>query len=202
MTTLLLPGWSQSPEGLVPLATSAEGEVLRLDYHAYPDFRSLCRAVPQDPPHIIGWSLGGQIAARLVAGGHIRTQRLTLLAAPFQFVSGESYEGTPQAVFDGFFQGMKDNPEATHKRFFRMVSSGRSSLPLTMHHTPYPHLLPWLKILGEFSCSTLDFRNFPPTHLIHGTDDAVVPVIQLEYWKEQLPEATVERKEGYGHWPV
>jgi len=48
-----------------------------------------------------GWSLGGQLLARAVAGGYISPKKLVLLAAPFQFIADADFNsGVTKAEFE------------------------------------------------------------------------------------------------------
>ena len=89
MKTLTLSGWGQPFDTLSHLAPGAHA----VDYaHAANASEALRMIASQggDAELVIGWSLGGQLAARAVAEGLLSPRLLVLIAAPFQFVGGSA----------------------------------------------------------------------------------------------------------------
>jgi pimeloyl-ACP methyl ester carboxylesterase len=65
----------------------------------------------------------------------------------------------------------------------------------------YPGLVFWLEELGRFSCSDLDFTNFPPALILHGQGDMVVNVEQAKTFAKKIKNAQLEIIPNCGHCP-
>ncbi len=207
MTSILtITGWSLIPESLQIHLPEADA----LDYRPFShidEVASYCAHLNRNWDIVVAWSLGAQIACRLIAAGVLLPQRLVLIAPPFQHVSKQQSEyGMAPFIFESFRNGYASNPEKTLRKFAlmnhdstQMVKYMQTILDSDMtHHSKWLH---WLDELGAFSCDTLDFKQFPPTTLIHAKDDQVVSIHQIKAFQRVLPRCELVVLEDGGHIP-
>ncbi len=210
MTNILtLSGWTQPADALVhtldlPMAAW-------VDYSDYPDreasFAALARYRQADC--VVGWSLGGQLALQAIAAGVLAPKRLVLIAAPYQFVSNAQFAGgMDPTTYRLFRASYASDPARTKQRFHALIAKGDREAKQVMgmlgHHWDVENTsrwLPWLDQLGRDSLIDVPLVQLPPTILIHGENDAIVPLAQSETLQEKLPHAILHRWEEAGHAP-
>jgi pimeloyl-ACP methyl ester carboxylesterase len=113
-----------------------------------------------------------------------------------------------QMTFATFRDNYARDPERTAGRFHALVAKGdekfRDVMDQLAHH---PHVtdtsrwLPWFDDLGATSLAHVDFSQVPNTTIIHGTNDAIVPVAQARLLAQRLPSVWLEEWEGVAHAP-
>ena len=85
---LFLTGFGQSDKQLLDLFDSKfTGDNISMEYHKYKNYEDLSKIVAKKHyKGIVGWSLGGQIACRLIADKLITADHLLLISAPFKLI--------------------------------------------------------------------------------------------------------------------
>lgn len=202
MTTLLLSGWAQPVDALAHLSAGAAW----FDYSAYATPEEAMRALEKmNPAYVIGWSLGGQLALRALAAGAMAPRHLTLIAAPHCFVGAG---GMGAETFRLFRDSYANDPSRTKTRFHGLVAKGDREAKRVMgalgHHPQVEQVarwLPWLDALAEYQTDAGRLASAPPTLIIHGMNDAIVPMAQSEALARALPQAKLNLWEGAGHAP-
>jgi pimeloyl-ACP methyl ester carboxylesterase len=204
MTTLCLTGWQQPADALSVIAPD---KTIHFNYAAYSDVNAAIKAMSPTPRLAIGWSLGGQVLARAVAGGHVRPQTLILLGASYQFLADTAFtHGMQKADFASVVNSYTQDPIEMLKGFHMFVGAGdkhstRIARALNQPITVWKHGLFWLEELGRFSCNTLDFSSFPATIIIHGINDKVVSPAQAEMFAKHIPSSQLTLLEDCAHAP-
>ncbi|EKU36831.1 hydrolase [Acinetobacter sp. AYS6] len=135
---------------------------------------------------VIGWSLGGQLATQLVDSFYKSTgltKTLITLASNPCFVANSTWQtAMPADVFDLFKQSFLQNPEATLKRFFYLITQGSAQAKqdwLNMQNIanppPYELLLQGLEMLEHLNLVE-NLKNYsgPQLHLF-AEQDGVIP---------------------------
>lgn len=209
MSILTLSGWAQPADALVRGLSLHHAH--RFDYSDYPNAAASFGALAcyAEVDEIIAWSMGAQLALRAVAAGVLRPKHMTLLTAPYQFVSDAVFKGAMDPLT---YQQFRDNytrdPYRTKKKFHALVAKGdqfaKRVQTMLDHHPEVENTarwLPWLNDLGETSLRDVTFRAWPPTLLIYGIEDAIVPIAQADKMPTLLPQAQVARWSGVGHAP-
>lgn len=207
MSILTLSGWTQPSDALRSLAPDAH--VFDYSDYAGPEESFAGLAAFTDAEHVIGWSMGGQLALRAIAAGVLRPKRLTLIAAPYQFVSGEGFTGgMDPTTYQLFRDSYAKDPARTKQRFHALIAKGDADAKriasLLGHHPQVDDIarwLPWLERLGADSLRGTDFSRVPPTLLVQGEGDHIVPFAQSQALLAALPHARLERWEATGHAP-
>ena len=208
MKTIAFSGWTRPPA----LMNMLGEDIVAVDYaphRSLPDFFGELAARHADADHVIGWSLGGQLAVRAIALGVLRPKRLTLISAPYQFVACDAFlHGMAPPVYAMFRESYLRNTPKTVGKFAALIAKGdrhmhRVLQQLAGHHRAddTDRWLWWLEDLAAFSCRALALDHFPPTLLIHGREDAIVPPMQSEAFAAALPAAALHLLEGCGHAP-
>lgn len=206
MSSLILSGWTQPADALRGLDEHAE----TFDYSDYarPEASFAGLEKFKHTKHVIAWSMGGQLALKAIAHGVLAPEHLTLIGAPFQFVSDDKIKGMDQLTFDQFRANYAANPTRTKTRFHGLVAKGDRDfsrvLGLLGHHPTVEDTtrwLPWLDHLAAFKLADLTLAHAPPTLIIHGMNDAIVPHAQAEMLARKLPHATVSVWPEVGHAP-
>lgn len=203
-----LTGWGHPHDALAAIAPDAR----HIDYAQLTDWdAALTHAADaaQNAQIVIGWSLGGFIAAHLIAERLIRPEKLVLISAPFQFVASASVPaGMGRQTFDQFRDNYRISSERTLKKSYQLIMKDdkHASHIATHLNTSKERLadhdwLFWLNQLEARSCEGLDFSHFPHTILIHGSHDAVTSSDQAQLFATRLPNATTHIIEDCGHAP-
>lgn len=205
---LTISGWAQKPDSLMP-AVPQGMQADYIDYLLYENYEAASHlfAPYAQTPVVMGWSLGAQIAARAVAAGQLNPKLLVLFSAPYQYVNGHGIIcGTPKLALQAFRHGFSVSPKKSLRNFALSMAGKDSHLRHifeTMEDDParLKAWVRWLKILGDFSCNTLDFSRFPRTLLIHNNPDPVTPTGQSRLFHEKLPDSVLEILPIEGHAP-
>lgn len=210
MTDILtISGWAQKPDSLMP-AVPQGMQGTYIDYLYCNDMQEISqKLLPPylNTPIVMGWSLGAQIAVRAIAAGALNPKLLVLFSPPFQYVNGNGLEcGAPKVVFTAFRHGYSVSPKKALYGFTqRMIGVDNPLHPIfaTMESDPerLKAWLHWLKVLGDFSCTSLDFTHFPRTVIFHNQPDSINPTPQSELFMRRLPNARREVLALEGHAP-
>lgn len=181
---LTISGWAQPADALRLLAPHAD-YVDYVDSPSFLDVAELCQGKQYDM--IIGWSLGGVIARQLLSHQFIDASALVLLSTPYQFVADDhmSHAMGP-TTFEQFYDSYAKDPERTSARFHGLVAKGDAREREVMrglgHHEQVLNAdkwLPWLERLRDYSSAEQTYK-LPPTFMVHGKHDAIVPHHQAE----------------------
>lgn len=212
---LSLAGWAQKPSSLNSVLSSAfpDHEIINFDYSLFSSVSECFSAFEKlslkiKPKIIAGWSLGGQIAARLVAAKIFSPKTLILIAAPFQFVkTPEIAAAMPVNSFQTFRYGVSHNSVETLKSFSLLMMLGSKERSKELADNLYlteenkNNLLFWLDELKRFSCFELDFSDFPKTLIIHGEGDMIVNSLQAKVFAEKIANSQLKILANCGHCP-
>lgn len=207
MRILTLCGWTQPADSLAHILPAAH----HLDYADFTSHDDLQKHLASHVAYdaIVGWSLGGQIAARAIEAGNLRTSKLVLIAAPYQFIANEKYpQGMEADTHQLFTQNYAADTERTKSRFNGLIAKGDARLKEVMarlsHHPKVLEThrwLHWLDELAHFSADSLNFKAFSPTLLIHGDKDHIVHPANSDRWESAIQGAQKLVIENCAHAP-
>ena len=130
---LLITGWGVGIQPLQPLQQALINQGFKVELINI--FNGLERTsleqyskIAQNFDVIIGWSLGGQLAALLVQHIYEKTAQvktlITLASNPCFVMSNEWPVGMEQSTFQSFKEAFKQDPQTTLKRFCYLVTQG------------------------------------------------------------------------------
>ena len=162
---------------------------------------------PPNPEVIIGWSLGGQIALRLIQHKIFTPKLLVLIAPPFQMVKDARIQaGMSIKTYNEFFDNLSKAPDATLKKFSIlsiMNDKNKSQIIKNLDISDENHqkLIIWLQELKDFSCFDFDFTNMPPTLFYIGAGDMVVHNSQSKYFADRIDDFELHIFDNCGHAP-
>lgn len=206
MTTLILSGWTQPTDALAHLVD----DPVLFDYSDFASPEAALVALKQVRcTRCVAWSMGGHLALKAIAAGALRLRHLTLIATPYQFVSDDpALRGMDSRTFELFRASYANDAARTSERFKALLVKGdrdaRRVMPLLAHHPQVRNtarFLPWLDDLGRSTLADTALTQVPPTLLIHGTHDAIVPHDQSRMLARILPQATLSSWAEVGHTP-
>lgn len=160
-----------------------------------------------NPEILVGWSLGGQLAIRLIEKKIIQPKLLILFAPPFQMIKDSRIQaGMAQKTFDEFYKNFSASPTQTLRQFAILTSMNDRNAKeiaktLDVSEENFDQLKFWLKELERFSCFDVDFSNMPRTLYFHGAGDMIVHISQAEYFCQRIKNLRFEIFKNCGHAP-
>ncbi len=197
MSIIALSGWGQPPDALREVAPNAQF----VDYaRAGTVERALDTLAGYAPRCVIGWSLGGQMAARAIVKGIWKPELLVLIAAPFKL--------THNLTLAKFRDNFRRDPERALKKGYALIAHEDTNaahiqkyLEDAKKRLPAHDWLYWLEALATHGFEPGEMKHFPRTILLHGDRDAVVGLEQSQAFAKALPQAELHVFEGCGHAP-
>jgi len=196
---LLITGWGVGTEPLQSLKLHLEKEgfkaqlinifnVLNNDFQVQLDLMT-------DVDVVIGWSLGGQLATQLVDFFYKQTgqtKTLITLASNPCFVAHATWQtAMPTDVFSQFKASFLQNPQATLKRFYYLITLGSSqakqdwiSVQKIANPPSSEQLEDGLQMLEQLNLVD-NLKNYPGLQLhLFAEQDNVVPCKIMENFKD------------------
>lgn len=210
MSVLAINGWAQKADSIRSILPESADLVGYGDCNNVEEVFKRIAATNPEPDVMVGWSLGGQLALRAVAAGVARPKKLVLLGAPYQMVADKHFKGgTPKMMVLASRAALATNAEFMLREFQAGMLAKGDSKEAAIKATAPAYLAPvegmewlfWFDELERFSCRHLDFSGFPPTHIIHGDNDAVIPFANAEHLHAQIAGSTLHKLEKCGHAP-
>jgi pimeloyl-[acyl-carrier protein] methyl ester esterase len=210
---LCINGWGQNPNSLENILNNIyfkEFIISSLNYVKYKNFIDLNNNHNFNANNfdiIIGWSLGGQIALRLIEKKLLKTKLLVLVASPFQFVKNSKISaGMSENSFTNFYNNFKESPSATLKKFSILTAINDKNKnqiikDMSITESNFENLSSWLQELHDFSCFDINFNNFPQTQYFIGLSDNVVHPSQSLYFKKLINNIEIIEISNCGHAP-
>lgn len=209
-----LSGWGQKFDSLEstldPIFFAEKNlEVTSFDYSKFTsidDFFSEVAKKP-NPEILVGWSLGGQLAIRLIAKEIFTPKLLVLIAPPFQMVKDSRIRsGMAKNTFDEFYNNFANAPSKTLKQFSILTAmndrnASEIARTLDVNDENFEQLKFWLKELEHFSCFDANFERMPRTLFFQGAGDMIVHETQAEYFQERIKNFRLEIFRNCGHAP-
>ena len=206
MTILTLSGWTQPSDALTRILPGA----VSFDYSEYTDTAQAIDALSahRSIKTVVAWSLGGWLAMQAIAAGTLAPASLVLIAPAFQFVNdGNFTDGMPHDTFTQFRQNYITDPERTLTRFHGLIAKGDKNMRTVMahlaHHPEVANTGRWLPWLDALARDTLHEVRIDTPHitLLHGHNDAIVPVAQSTHIKARNPNIQIEIWQDACHAP-
>jgi len=208
-----LTGWGQKFDSLENIFSESFFDpffVSSFDYFAFDNVEKLFAKIAAqklNPEILIGWSLGGQLAMRLIEKKILNPKLLILIAPPFQMLKDSRvHAAMSQNSFDEFYGNFVKAPTQTLKQFSILTAMNDRSAKeiaktLDINDKNFAQLKFWLEELSRFSCFDVDFLNMPRTLFFQGAGDMIVHASQAEYFKERIKNFRLEIFNKCGHAP-
>ena len=211
-SVLCLSGWGQNSQSLEPIFDSKQFfdlSISSLNYSSFACFNSLQEKLTNhsNPTILIGWSLGGQIAIRLIAKKILSPKLLILIAPPFQIIKDHNIKaGMSLQVFDEFYNNFTKSSNLGLKKFSILtamndVNSSKIAKTLDIKKDNHHQLSYWLEELKRTSLFDIDFSEMPRTLYFHGAGDMIVHIAQHHYFLERIKNFRLEIFKKCGHAP-
>jgi len=223
---VMLHGWGLHAGLMQPLAErlARTGPVTCLDLPGHggrpfdPPFSGLdelAGSVARDLPAaccLIGWSLGGMVAARLAAAGHPAVRRLVLIASTPRFVRGDGWEhGLEPGLVEEFAADLERDYRGLVLRFLSLQARGderQGALLRTLRAAVFSRgepdpgaLRAGLEVLVHADLRAEAGLIAVPTQVVSGEYDRLTPARAGAWWAGQVPEASYAEIAGAGHAP-
>jgi pimeloyl-[acyl-carrier protein] methyl ester esterase len=168
-------------------------------------------AMPESS-HLLGWSLGGQVAMELARQHAARVRKLLLIATTPCFLKREDWpHAVPSTVLDDFGTQLTNNTAATIKSFLALQALHQPDLRDTMvklqqalsarGSVDTQTLVAGLKILRDTDLRKQIAEIAQPTLLIQGDRDALTPEPAGRWLADRLPDARYVKIADAAHAP-
>lgn len=159
---------------------------------------------------LIGWSLGAQMALAIAASRQPALRGLFLIGASPCFVAHEAWpHGLAPETVANFRKNFAQAPERTQKRFLALQTLGdsrRAMLSAALEAAlASPHTTGLDAGLAQLESADLRSLTYPQElacALLHGRNDALMPLAAAKYLQQTLPNAALEIVEEAGHAPL
>ena len=184
------------------------------DGYDYETFASDVEAVLDDAGiegtiAVAGFSMGGGEVARLVARHGDRISHAILIGSivPFMLKTEDNPKGVPQEIFDQMGGGIAEDRATFFKGFAKSFYGDGAVSEAVLDDFQRQALMAGLRptLAAAQAFATTDFRRdlerfTMPTLVIHGTEDATVPIdLTAREVKAALPHAQLVEYEGSAH---
>jgi pimeloyl-ACP methyl ester carboxylesterase len=151
---------------------------------------------------VLGVSLGGAIAQQLAHARPDRVRRLVLVSTS---PGALSVPGRPEALLR-FLRPTAYASKRTMERHVGTMFGGRMrthpQLVRRWHFQPPRHLRAYaFRLAGTAGWTSLPWLRLlpPPTLVVHGTDDPIVPLVNARLLARLIPDARLHTVRGGGH---
>ncbi len=162
--------------------------------------------------HVLGWSLGAQLALAMTQAAPQRVKKLILISATPSFRAREDWEhGLSDTAIAEFARGLEQDYRGTLQRFLSLQArSGEAARAIIaqLRGTLFARGTPALETLrgGLAILSQADMRDdladIPhPSLVLHGSHDTLVPLAAGEALARALPQAQIQVFKGAAHAP-
>jgi len=210
---LCLSGWGQKFDSLEKIFHNQIFDpffVSSLNYTAFDSVENFFADVDAqklNPDVLVGWSLGGQLAIRLIEKKILTPKLLILIAPPFQMIKTPAIQaGMSKETYDKFHSNFTAAPTKTLKQFSILTAmndrnAAEIARTLDVNDQNFSQLKFWLEELERFSCFEIDFSNMPRTLYFHGAGDMITHISQAEYFKQRIKNLRFELFKNCGHAP-
>lgn len=196
---LCLTGWAQNHDSLELFLKqssliSSNYQINSIDYLNENSFEQLSKTIANYSPTevVIGWSLGGQLALRLLASQVLKAKNLILIAPPFQLVKDSRIiSGITPAIKQRVFDLLENNADQMLKEFITLMALNDKNAKqliktININNHNLEQLKFWYQTLANYSCFDLDFSKIPNTLYFHGHGDMVVHISQKQYFENRI----------------
>jgi len=176
---------------------------------------SIAAQLPEQPCLLVGWSLGGMLAMQIAASFPERVSALVLVSTTPRFKASHDWpHGSSDELFEGFRIAVSSGSPKALNRFFALMLHGEeisrrdfnniAKEAIDREHRVSPSgLEEGLKLLEMLDLRSLATEITQPTLLMHGENDAVVPVEAGRWLAEQQQSASNRQQffDNCGHAP-
>jgi len=172
---------------------------------------SVARALPERT-HVVGWSLGGQVALQWSQLAPQQIDKLILIGTTPCFRQREDWaHGLSDPVMAEFVASLEQDYEGTLKRFLSLQARSGDEARATiaaLREKMFARGKPSIETLraGLAVLSELDLREAlraikQDTLVIHGSHDTLTPAAAGQWLAQALPHAQLEMVRGAAHAP-
>ncbi|WP_168188225.1 alpha/beta fold hydrolase [Hahella sp. CCB-MM4] len=214
---VLLPGWAQPKESVQHLVEVMESwsDVAVIELKA-PEGKlreTLGKELEVDQPTlVVGWSLGGSVAIRLLQSLVAKPRGIVLIGVNPFFVGDQNWPGVGEALFQDFTRQLEEDPQRLLQKFSGLIMLGDADARQLTKNARRWHgpVLEWSPELLQLSLAWLkewDVRELlegvstPVLHLL-GEADRLVPGREVaEEIKSRYPGQSVDIVKEMGHYP-
>jgi len=168
----------------------------------------MLQRLPPEPVDLLGWSLGALVALQIAIDSPERVRRLVLLGATARFVADPDWPCAVAAeTLTGFRADLARDPAALRARFALLCAQGEAGTEARqvvrrlrqLPDVPSPVLAEGLEVLASADLRATLRQVQTPVLLLHGSQDALMPLAAAEALAQLLPQAHLRMLPGAGH---
>lgn len=219
-----IPGWGSQARVWTPLIAQlgkrphrllelpGEGETPKSPRAGIIEWADTLASRLDGPSTLCGWSLGAMLAMQIALRRPDLVEALVLIAPTPSFVARSDWpHGLDAHTVDLFRNGLATDPAAIRRRFVALQALGdsRRRAVATALEATQPagtsqaddSRADGLTVLVEADLRASIARLALPVRILHGANDALMPVGAAEWLADQLPQARLSIFKDCGHAP-
>lgn len=149
-----------------------------------------------EKPHLVGWSLGGEVVLSSTIAGRSLARTITLICSTPCFVNKADWSlGMTEAAARRFKKGLEKDPPSTFELFRKEALKGQadeSNVKVLIAAGQKTDLLCAKNMFAELE--RIDLRKYldkidKPVYILSGADDVICPAQASEYLKNSIKSA-------------
>jgi len=161
----------------------------------------------KEPYHLLGWSMGGQVALEMFKQDPKLIKSLILISSTPRFVESDDFKiGMNKAVFNKFNKGIKNDAKKTMDDFYHLMftDNENASLPLSDLQSQTPSQTTLLECMESFE--RFDYRKLlpqidSPTLIFTGDKDKIIDPKASLFLSQEIKGSAVKVFKDTGHAP-
>jgi pimeloyl-[acyl-carrier protein] methyl ester esterase len=174
---------------------------------AYSILHALEKFLKNEPYHLLGWSMGGQIALEMFKQNPKLINSLILISTTPRFIESDDFKiGMNNAVFNKFKKGLKNDKDKTLDEFYHMLFAANEDRSqylddLKKQIPPEKTLLDSMNSFENYDERNILPKINIPTLILAGDKDKIIDAKASMFMSQEIKGSVLRIFKGTGHAP-